>query len=145
MTDGLIQIKEAPITIYKKVNGPWSDWVVAGNIIDDKPDGYVRCISNKGSIYEGVWKGGRDLNGWGRKIQPNFCQIGWWKDGKSIGNCRVFDIDGTLKEEGWYENGNLIGKFKKDNNQYMYWEMKNDYFLNDSKPKLHQLHVRIPW
>ena len=57
-----------PIVEYKTVIGSWFDWVVAGNLVDDKPDGYVRCIHNKGGIFEGIWRGGKELNGWGRKI-----------------------------------------------------------------------------
>ena len=45
----------------------------------------------------------------------------------------MFNSNGSLKEEGWYESSGMLGKktgpFRKDSEEYKYWEMKEEYFI----------------
>ena len=121
MADNLIQVTECPfICDYKTFadqNG--KSWIFIGQIqkynkkIKDSyngPCGFVRQISGIGnSISEGMYKS-KNRNGWGRFINHSGqCWIGWWKDGVLCGNCKEYKVNGQLKQEGWYENGQLKG------------------------------------
>ena len=73
-------------------------------------------------------------NGWGRLIfSDGKCCIGYWKDNKLVGNCRKFRNNGSTHEEGWYEKGVCTELFRKESEEYKYWEMKDSYFLKLSK------------
>ena len=72
--------------------------------------------------------------------------MGWWKNDVLCGNSRKFyKNEGghlELEYEGWFEfsekrktfnsqNDISISDFKKDSEEYKYWEMKDEYFLKD--------------
>ena len=81
---------------------------------DNKPNGFVRLLSEFGWINEGIWKNG-DRNGFGREILSNGSYVvGFWKDGCLHGNCRKYNKDGTIKEEGLYNYNKHFGEFKND-------------------------------
>lgn len=94
----------------------------------DVPDGCIRFINYQGEIYEGQACNGH-FNGWGRLVELNGkCSIGFWKDSLLQGNSRVYDEDGEIIEQGWFENGKCMGPFDKQSSEYPYWEEKHSVF-----------------
>lgn len=63
--------------------------------------------------------------------------IGWWKNSKLKGNCRVY-FNSTLTKAGWYQDGEYQEEYRISNStghKYKYWDMKDKYFLDLSKVK----------
>ena len=88
-----------------------------------------------GSIFEGWWVGDR-IEGFGRYIYASGAfWIGWWKNDWLQGNCRKFHPDGTLEEEGWYEDDCRKSGFRRKSKKYKYWEMRHEYFARNENIK----------
>jgi len=50
----------------------------------------------------------------------NLVSIGWWKNNKLHGNSRLYE-DGTIKKEGWYNNGVCVEPFHMQSTKYKYF------------------------
>jgi len=74
-----------------------------------------------GDIYEGECTP-NGLNGFGRRLYGNLCQIGYFKNDQLHGNSRQF-LDGKLDKSGWFEYGEFKGKFNHESEEYPYWEI----------------------
>ena len=86
----------------------WKCLIVSGQIIEGQPHGFTKMIDTYRSIYEGVIHK-ETRHGWGRKIlKDGGIWIGWWKDGNLHGNSRKYRSDGTLCEEGWFEEYSIL-------------------------------------
>jgi len=68
-------------------------------------------------------------NGWGRLCSQTGVQIGHWKDSALHGNCRILKKDGTIRKEGWFDNGNYQGGLYPANKEFKYFD-PNAYLLS---------------
>ena len=91
-----------------------------GQVKDGKPDGFVRAVNAYGNIYEGMMNANCQREGFGRYMFTDGDQeIGWYKNNKCDGNKQYIYDDGTVLEEGFYENDYLKGPYKEDINEYL--------------------------
>jgi len=61
--------------------------------------------------------------------------MGWWQDGKLNGNCRCFywndeDNGAVEKLEGWFEQGVCTGPFRKESEEFSYWQYTASLFTD---------------
>ena len=91
-----------------------------GQLRDGKPNGFVRARTAYGDIYEGFMDHNCSREGFGRQISTNGEQkIGWFKNNKAHGNQQYIFDDGSVLEEGYYQNGYICGPYTVDHNEYL--------------------------
>ena len=93
--------------------------VFVGQHHHGEPNGYVRLITADGDLYEGCAMNGQKT-GWGRDITREGVSLGWLKNKKSHGNCRMYNM-GKLIDQGWFDRGLKEGEFKTDDSEYINW------------------------
>lgn len=77
---------------------------------DGKPHGFVRAITQLGTLYEGFMNEKCQLEGFGRVYNwSGSQQVGWWKEDKQHGNIICINCDGKqdVDQTGFYDSQDL--------------------------------------
>jgi len=74
---------------YNKCTVDGEKGVFIGQEYSIQPDGLVRVVYQTGAMYEGLVINGHKC-GFGRYINSNSLQIGWWQKGLLHGICRCY-------------------------------------------------------
>jgi len=88
--DGLLSLTECETKLtYTKCKVDNDNAIFVGQQLNDKPNGFVRVIFEKGTLYEGVVIND-SKNGFGRYIDSDSIKIGWWKNGHLDGKSKCY-------------------------------------------------------
>lgn len=118
--DGKIELNDTPVST-EWFKHEYQNAIITGQIKEGRPNGFVRVLYESGSICEGFMDSYMNhKNGFSRFIYYDGNQyVGWWKKDYRHGNGKRIKKDGSLINEGWYENATLKGSYKENLNEYI--------------------------
>ena len=97
-----------------------------------QPAGFVRMITEKGYIIEGIINTEGQRDGWCVKYSgyTDIIYVGWYREGLRNGNYMEINAgDMSVRVSGWYKNDRRIGKMREDS-KYQVFDIENVFHLS---------------